>query len=490
MRTLTLPLFTAVAIAMVSPLAAAQDPAPATTSEPAPADDSAAAGEPVTASASLSSDGLKTSSSGRGAANDGTPWIKRHRPTRNQMELGIYGGILLPAKDHELYNPSTNAHQTYGKIAPDIGLRFGYYPLPFLGVEVEGGIAPTKTADSKGAMIGMFRGYGILQLPYRIAPFALIGYGIMGTTGLGKDVDPALHFGGGVKFYLTRLLALRLDVRDNLAPQREVEGGRTHHVEALLGLSLVLGRKKPEPSRALDSDGDGFLDGNDGCPTVPGVAPDGCPAAVVEPDSDGDGFLDSQDSCPQEPGVAPDGCPEKDRDGDGFLDSKDTCPDTPGVAPDGCPPPDTDKDGIIDRDDKCIADPETKNGYQDADGCPDEVPKAVQKFTGVIQGIFFDVDKDTIKKTSRKTLDAAVKVLKDFADVRVEISGHTDNTGDRDHNLDLSRRRAEAVKKYLVDKGINDSQVSTRGVGPDEPIADNATKAGKAKNRRIEFKLQ
>jgi outer membrane protein OmpA-like peptidoglycan-associated protein len=377
------------------------------------------------------------------------------------------------------------------KIAPDIGLRFGYYPLSFLGVEVEGGVAPTKTqTDSKGALLGMFRGYGILQLPYRVAPFALIGYGIMGTTGLGKDVDPTVHFGGGVKFYLTRLLALRLDVRDNLSPQKEVTGGRTHHVEALLGLSIVLGRKKPVEKPPSDSDGDGFVDANDACPSTPGVAPNGCPAPAPEPDSDGDGFVDSQDTCPQEPGIAPDGCPEKDRDGDGFLDSQDQCPDTPGVAPDGCPPPDADKDGIIDMNDQCINVPETKNGYQDADGCADEVPKAVQKFTGVIQGIFFDVDKDTIKSTSRKTLDAAVLVLKDFPDVRVEISGHTDNTGDRDHNLDLSRRRAEAVKKYLVDKGIKDSQISTRGVGPDEPIADNATKDGKAKNRRIEFKLQ
>ncbi|MBZ5710598.1 OmpA family protein [Nannocystis pusilla] len=443
--------------------------------------------------AGLTSDAKTSKSDAKPAADakknsDSTPWIKRYRPTRNMVELGIYGGILLPAQDHELYDP-TRAWQPYKRIAPDIGLRVGYYPLSFFGLEIEGGVAPTKVADGGGAVLGMFRGYGILQLPYRIAPFALFGAGLMGTSGIGKDVDPTLHFGGGVKFYVNRLLALRLDVRDNLTGQYRVDAGRTHHLEVLLGLSLTLGRKKDAPAQEKDSDGDGYLDSKDDCPTTPGVAPRGCPAAA-EPDSDGDGFLDSVDACPQEPGIAPDGCPEKDRDGDGFLDGKDSCPDEPGVAPDGCPIPDKDGDKIPDPDDKCVEQPETVNGYQDADGCPDEVPKKVQKFAGVIEGIFFDVDKDTIKPASRAKLDAAVKVLKEFPDVGVEISGHTDSDGDRDHNIDLSRRRADAVKKYLADKGVDAGRMTTRGAGPDEPIADNATKAGKAKNRRIEFKLR
>ncbi len=435
---------------------------------------------------SLSTDGAKAEGSADGKAkrgsDDGVPWIKRYRPTRNQLELGLYGGILLPAKDHELYNPTDPAvmWQSYNRVAPDIGLRVGFYPLSFLGLEIEGGLAPTKTAtDKSGALLGMFRGYAIAQLPYRIAPFVLFGAGLLGTSGLGKDVDPALHLGGGVKFYINRLLALRLDVRDNVSAQYRIDGGRTNHVEVLLGLSLVLGKKKPAPeAEDPDSDGDGFKDKVDKCPQVPGVAPDGCPAAAEDPDSDGDGFKDSVDACPQEPGIAPDGCPEKDSDGDGFLDSKDKCPQVKGVAPDGCPPPD--KDGDV---------PETRNGYEDTDGCADEVPKAVTKFTGVIKGIFFDVDKDTIKPKSKTTLDNAVKVLKEFPSVRVEIIGHTDADGDRDHNVDLSRRRAESVKKYLVDKGLDGSRITTRGAGPDEPIADNKTAKGKAQNRRIEFKL-
>ncbi|MBA3548352.1 MAG: OmpA family protein [Nannocystis sp.] len=421
-------------------------------------------------------------------------WIKRHRPVRHQMELGIYGGIMLPNTEHELYDPSINMGldwQSYKKIAPDIGLRFGYYPLSFLGLEVEGGVVPTKLRDdSDKALLGTFRGYGLVQLPYRIAPFALVGFGMMGTNGskIGNDIDPALHFGGGVKFYINRLLALRVDVRDNVTAQYKVDAGRTHHVEVLLGLSLLLNRKKPTPKLDVDTDGDGFLDRVDSCVQVKGVAPDGCPLATAEePDTDGDGFKDSVDACVNEPGIAPDGCP--DTDGDGFKDNVDKCPQVAGVAPDGCPPPDTDGDGIIDANDKCIQEPESKNNYKDADGCPDEVPKAVARFSGVIKGIYFDVDKDSIKKTSKKTLDEAIVVLKENDDVRLEISGHTDNTGDRDHNVDLSTRRAEAVKKYLVDAGIDASRLTARGAGPDEPVADNKTKAGKALNRRIEFKL-
>lgn len=428
---------------------------------------SAAAAEPAGAEAGVAASSVAGPSAGASAKPtaaseqpSGEPWMKRHRPTRNQMEAGIYGGILAPSKNHELYNPDDPAvtWQRYKKVAPDIGLRFGYYPLSFMGLELEGGIAPTKAADGSGAVIGMFRGYGIFQLPYRVAPFALIGLGLLGTTGLGKDVDPALHLGGGVKFYVNDLIALRLDVRDNVATKVGPASGRTNHLEVLLGLSIVLNRKKPVDP---DTDGDGFKDRVDACPKVPGVAPDGCPVKKEDPDTDGDGFRDSKDACVDVPGIAPDGCPAPDRDGDGIPDATDQCPDVP----------------------------ETKNNYQDEDGCPDEVPKEVKRFTGVIEGIFFDTDQATIKPASKPTLDNATKVLKDYPEVKVEISGHTDTDGDRAHNVDLSLRRADAVKQYLLDAGIDAGRITTRGVGPDEPIADNTTAEGKAKNRRIQFAL-
>ena len=446
-------------------------------------------------------------------------WIRRCRPERNMFELGIFGGIIMPASGilqkneggrHELFDPykqqesirALNAgtpgaeefYKPYGKVAPEVGLRFAWYPLAFLGGEIEGGAMPTKTVPPAGsstasarATLFNFRGHIIAQIPFwRITPFVLVGGGMIGTSGaLGNDIDPSVHFGGGVKFYITHRFMMRLDARNVVAARLRVDNGATSYPEVLLGLSLTLNRPKKKGAPDKDSDGDGFLDNVDACPVEPGIAPDGCP----ERDRDGDGFMDSQDACPDVPGIAPDGCPEKDRDGDGFLDSVDKCPDDPGVEPDGCPIPDTDGDGILDPDDKCPTVPETKNGYQDEDGCPDEIPLQLAKFTGTIKGIYFDLDKDTIKPKSRPVLDRAVAVLQEFNTIRIEISGHTDSTGSVAYNKDLSGRRAASVKNYLVEHGIDAARIETRGAGPDEPVDTNKTAAGRAKNRRIEFTI-
>jgi OOP family OmpA-OmpF porin len=116
------------------------------------------------------------------------------------------------------------------------------------------------------------------------------------------------------------------------------------------------------------------------------------------------------------------------------------------------------------------------------------VPDEVARFTGAIEGITFDNDKATIRKSSTKALDDAVKVLTDHPDIRIEISGHTDIKGDRDHNLDLSQRRAESVKQYLVEHGVDETRITTIGHGPDKPVDTNDTEKGRANNRRIEFK--
>lgn len=179
----------------------------------------------------------------------------------------------------------------------------------------------------------------------------------------------------------------------------------------------------------------------------------------------------------------------KDSDGDGFADGDDKCPNQAGIAPDGCPDPDPDKDGVIGPNDKCPTEAETANGYQDADGCPDEIPAEVKKFTGVIQGIEFDTGKATIRPKSKPVLDEALKVLRDNPDVRIEVSGHTDDVGDAKKNVELSQKRADAVKEYFVSQGVDAARITTRGAGPDQPIADNKTAEGKQKNRRIEFKL-
>jgi len=184
-----------------------------------------------------------------------------------------------------------------------------------------------------------------------------------------------------------------------------------------------------------------------------------------------------------------DGFPNPDPDADGFLNDSDKCPNEKGVAPDGCPVHDKDGDGIVDDLDKCPDQPETKNGFQDADGCPDELPKEVARFAGVIKGIEFDFAKATIRKESNKVLDDAIKVLKQYGELRIMVSGHTDNVGEAPKNIELSQARANSVKEYMVGKGIEAGRIETRGAGPNEPVADNSTDKGRQENRRIEFKL-
>lgn len=199
----------------------------------------------------------------------------------------------------------------------------------------------------------------------------------------------------------------------------------------------------------------------------------------------------------QPPPVAPAATPTpppsatRDFDSDGFMDPQDRCPRDRGIAPLGCPEPDYDGDGLVDAVDRCMKLAEHRNGYQDSDGCPDEIPQDLAALTGVIKGIYFDLDKDTIKPKSHPALDRAVDVLSKYPAVRIEVAGHTDNTANPDygHNPMLSRRRAYSVKIYLVEHGIDEARIETRGAGPDEPIYSNDSAKGRAMNRRIEFTI-
>lgn len=237
----------------------------------------------------------------------------------------------------------------------------------------------------------------------------------------------------------------------------------------------------------VDTDGDGVADYLDKCPSTPaGVKVDaaGCPI-----DSDGDGVADYLDKCPgTAKGIKVDakGCP-LDSDGDGVADAQDKCSDTPkGVKVDasGCPL-DKDGDGVADYLDKC---PDVA-GIAANKGCP-EVKAATKKiFAQALQGIQFETGKDVIKKSSNSILDKVVKVMKENPSYNLEINGHSDNTGIASKNLTLSQKRADAVKAYLTKGGVEADKLTAKGFGQTVPVADNATAAGRAKNRRVEFKV-
>ncbi|MCC6622695.1 MAG: OmpA family protein [Deltaproteobacteria bacterium] len=234
------------------------------------------------------------------------------------------------------------------------------------------------------------------------------------------------------------------------------------------------------PPPPPDRDGDGIIDAEDQCPDVAGVASfGGCL------DTDGDGMPDNTDQCPEEAGVVEHrGCkppPPPDTDGDGVIDAEDSCPSEAGSKrTKGCP--DRDRDGIADASDKCP----DQAGSAAFEGC---LPPALQKFSGSIKGITFDAGKATIRKASHKTLDEAVKALQEFPELRLEIQGHTDDQGPDDTNMTLSQARADSVKAYFESKGVDAARVVAKGFGESQPVADNKTAAGRAKNRRIEFKI-
>ena len=440
------------------------------------------------------------------AAEDIPPpgdWDKRH-----VIELSVYLGAYFPPTTHELYDVDSAKQQPLDVAAADVGLRFGYLPLPFLGLEVEGGLMPTGLRDvDEGAVVYTLRGHLLGQYPAIVTPFLVVGYGMLGIASedkaLGNDLDGAFHAGLGIKYAILSRLLLRLDGRVTISGA-VWDGGYKPHFEALLSVNYQLWYKDNRPDR----DGDGLIDIRDKCPDVAAKTTDGCPpdtdkdgiidaedkcpktaaktADGCPPDRDKDGIIDAKDKCPDKKGVKPHGCPDK--DGDGVIDSKDKCPDVAAKTADGCPP-DRDKDGIIDAKDKCPDDPETKNGYQDGDGCPDELPKKVKRFKGIIKGINFDYDSDKIRRKSFKVLNAAAKVLEEYAELRLRIRGHADDRGTEEYNVDLSRRRAESVKRHLVSQGVAEGRLETEGVGTAEPLEPGMTGKARAKNRRIEFKI-
>lgn len=226
-----------------------------------------------------------------------------------------------------------------------------------------------------------------------------------------------------------------------------------------------------------DADNDGIADKDDACQDIPGVLKfKGCP------DTDNDGIVDSEDVCPTLAGLAANkGCPDSDKDG--LTDNVDKCPKSKGpIENNGCPWPDMDADGVPDKEDKCIK----VRGSVTNEGCPVVLTAAAKKQLGAFaKSIEFNSGVATFKEGTTAVLDNVVAVMLEFDSVKFNVEGHTDNQGNADKNLQLSKDRAQAVVDYFKSKGIAEWRLSSVGYGHTKPIASNKTKAGMALNRRV-----
>lgn len=386
----------------------------------------------------------------------------------------------------------------------------------------------------------------IIKESFYVKPYALLGVGLM--FGHSKYIDHTSTFGYevgyGVKFKLVNHIHLQLQSVFGINRNDEIDGqtsklsiGNTTRGDwyALHTIGLVYSFNIHSKR---DSDGDGVIDTKDKCPGTPiaiKVNATGCPndadndgvpdyfdrcpniAGSAEmkgcPDTDGDGIADNIDKCPTQKGTNEmNGCP--DTDGDGIADNLDKCPTVKGIIElSGCPIPDADGDGILDSEDKC---PKEKglaifNGCPDTDGdgipdntdkCPKHQGLAInngcpiikiedqKKLDLLIKNINFQSGSDILLASSYPSLNKAAEVLKADMNYHLEISGHTDNSGNAMKNLELSDKRANAVKAYLIKNGIEASRLNAVGYGDTVPLVQNNSAANKAKNRRVELKLK
>ena len=242
-----------------------------------------------------------------------------------------------------------------------------------------------------------------------------------------------------------------------------------------LGLKMFKGC----PDRDLDS----IPDKEDECPDRKGLKIfGGCP------DSDGDSLPDQTDNCPELAGPKErNGCPEMDKDKDGLKDEQDDCPEIPGpVVNRGCPYDDTDKDMIPDVLDKCPTVP----GSIENNGCPELKKEETEILKTAFENLEFESGKAIIRPESFESLNNLAALILKKPNWQLIISGHTDNSGKPESNMLLSKNRALAIQKYLIDRGVTEKSIKPEWFGETRPLESNDTDTGKQRNRRVELTVK
>ncbi len=371
-----------------------------------------------------------------------------------------------------------------------------YRPVPWISLYTEASVEPRL-----GSVTNHF---DVSDDPVRVSP----GFTIHMPEGLfvtaGTDWEPLTT---GSVFYE----AQNGYVNANLQP--------TWMVHASIGWCGFLFKVAPgkKIKKSFDLDHDGIPDSVDKCPQAPEdfdgfEDQDGCP----DYDNDKDGIVDSLDECPNDPEdydgfEDQDGCPDPDNDKDGICDpwvadqhreklyekictGSDKCPNLPEDIDnfedeDGCPDYDNDLDGVPDSIDRCPNEP----GPADNFGCPKEAQetskaKEIRQGRLILKGVEFKSNSVDLTSDSYAKIDEVFESLKAYSEVKIQLCGFTDNTGNAEANRKLSLRRAQTVRAYLILRGIDPSRITAIGRGGEDPITDNSTSEGRAFNRRIEMR--
>lgn len=402
------------------------------------------------------------------------------------------------------------------------GARIGFFLSDKLAIEADGSWIPTDAPNDVDVKYMPLHARLVLNLPAGEHVSVLLGGGY--THQRFRDgyqfSDHGVTGNTGIRLGLGDLTSIRIDTYVDYIPSPDNGSSDNWHWGIQPGLSFMLGnrsagprdrdadgvpddvdecKKTPAGDRVdakgctvKDADSDGVFDDTDACPDTPAgdrVDAKGC---SLPKDADGDGVLDPADSCADTPKgdkVDEKGCTlPKDADGDGVTDDVDACADTPAgeqVDAKGCGPGqrDGDGDGVNDAADRC---PSTPSGVEvDAEGC--QVLFQPTKKTLILEGVNFETGKSTLTPESETILNGVAESLVANDSIRVQVTGHTDNTGSLAVNRRLSRARADAVRTYLISRGVAEDRLTARGFGPDQPVASNKTADGRAQNRRVEL---
>jgi len=318
------------------------------------------------------------------------------RPGRHMVEVGLGLGTFIPSANHELYDSTSAPQSTFDRLGADIVLRASYFPLSFVGVEGELGLAPIGDAADDTDLLYTARGHLMLQYPARFSPFVLGGGGMLGVDSpRGGDLDRAAHWGAGIKYYAKPWLSFRVDGRHIVSAARGPGAGNTDHFEALIGVSVTLFRAPERPR----------------------------PAPIAAP--------------------------------------------LPELTPAPEPPPEPEG--------------EPASGVAEID--PAEVIREA------MNDVQFGFDSAEVQASQHALLDQIYDAMMQAPSIAIVITGHTCSLGTATYNQGLSVRRAEAVRDYLLARGLEPARVRVQGDGERDPQYSNDEEADRTKNRRTDFEV-